>query len=264
MKKLSCILGILILILYSSTLNFTYAESENSYYGKIKIEESYFFYSDNLDSKVFKLPYSYFVKVKDIDGDFYQVTYKDLDGYALKKDIALMRGQPSSPYINATFTNYVEYALYEKPNTNSKIIHNFENEQTFNYYGILNGEEVSSKTNEWYYASATIEGTTYRGYIYSSITDNLPTISLNSETFEEISEDVFLQETIGQADFSSLTTGTKVLLIIAITIPSIFILFFLIKPSKLTIKKQKVQKVGDNRIRKVQHGDYFEFDEKDL
>ena len=264
MKKIIILLIFGLTIISVSFQNITSAESDNIYYGKIKSEETYFYTSANENSKLFKLPNSYFVKVEDIEGNFFKAVYKDLNGFVKKNDVTLMRGQPSSPYVNATFTNYVEYALYESPNSTSTPVHEFEKEQIFNFYGTINGEEVSSKTNEWYYASALVNGSTFRGYIYSSITDDLPSIPTNNETFEEISEDVFLQETNASSSFSSLSTGTKILLIVSITIPSIFILFFLIKPSKLIPKKQKAEKSKSSGLRKIHHGDYFEFDDKDL
>ena len=259
MKKI-LYLFLFLLLINCNQVNFAKAETDSVYYGKIKNEETYFCSSPNSSSAMFLLPYSYFVYVVSIDGDFYEVNYQDLNGYVRKSDVTLMQGQPNNPYANATFTNYVEYSLYESPTTSSNSVQSFDKNQSFNFYGSISGEEVSNWSDVWYYASITQNGVTYRGYIYSNVTDDLTEININSETFEIVSDDIFTNAN-NTTNFTELSTGTKVLLIIAITVPTLFILFFLIKPSKTISSKRKQIK---KEPRKIHHGDYFEFDEGDL
>ena len=256
MKKISLILLFSFLIF----LNFpNFAVAENAYYGKIKNGQVYFYSEPNSSSRLFELPYSYFVHVLGVEDDeYYQAVYKDIEGYVLKSEVTLMSGQPNTPYYNDTFLNYSSFSLYESPQSSSTILTNFSENQTFNYYGAMEGEELKELNTTWYYCSTLISGQTFQGYIYSGIVNEEIRISVNSETFQEVSEEVFTATTNGE-QFSALSTGTKVLLIISIAVPSIFILFFLIKPTKM--KKQKTEKKG---IRKIQHGDYFEYDDKDI
>ena len=255
MKKLSIILILFIMFFQVPQI----AEAASSYYGKVKSGTVYFYDEANSSSTLFQLPYSYFVQVTGIEDDeFFTAVYKDMEGYVKKSDVTLMNGQPNNPYFNATFTNYAEFDLYESPETTSALIQSFSKEQTFNFYGTIEGEEVADLTNIWYYCSTVYNGENIKGYFYSGVASSQPEITINTETFEEISEDVFTATTNGE-EFSALSTGTKILLIISILVPSVFILFFLIKPSKMN--KQNKAKKG---IRKVQHGDYFEFDDKDL
>ena len=253
MKKLLILLFVLLL----PTCPFaSYAEVDGDFYGKIASENVYLFSSPDVNSELFKLPYSYFVKINDITDDYYQVTYKDLTGYVLKNSVRLMEGTPSSPYLNTTFSIFTSYSLYEQPNTNSSAYCELSENRTLTYYGTTAGELVSDKSDIWYYASVNDNGTIYHGYIYSEVANSLPNIAINNEVFKEVDESALTNST---PEFNSLSTGTKVLLIIAILVPSAFILFFLIKPNKLN-KKSKPEK----KIRKVHHGDYFEFDDSDL
>ncbi len=255
MKKIYIFLALF--LFFASFPNIAYAES--AYFGKVKTQSAYFYQNADTSSQLFILPYSYFVQILGVENDvFYQAVYKDIEGYVLKSDVTLMSGTPSTPYFNTTFVNYTSYELYEQPTVSSNVVVTFEENQTLNYYGAIDGEMMKENVSTWYFCSTVINGVTYQGYIYSGVVNKEPTIIINTESFTEISEEVFTATTNGE-EFAALSTGTKILLIIAIAVPSAFILFFLIKPSKT--KKQKVEKKG---IRKIQYGDYFEFDEKDL
>ena len=252
MKKMILIMvGLILISNFPQT-----AKAESLYYGKIKSESVYFY--DEQKTQLFLLPYSYFVQVFDVEDEFYKVNYKDLEGYVKKEDVTLMDGNPNTPFFDGNFVNYATFDLYEKPNSSSSILESFSENQSFDYYGTIIGEAMSELTDEWFYCSTKINGQTLKGYIYAGVVENKPDLSLNTEMFEEISEEVFTATTNGK-EFSALSTGTKILLIISIAVPSVFILYFLIKPTKM--KKQKVEKKG---VRKIQHGDYFEYDEKDL
>ena len=253
MKKLLIFIFVLLL---PTCPYISHAEVDGDFYGKIASENVYLFSSPNASSTLFKLPYSYFVKINDIRDDYYQVTYKDLTGYVLKSNVRLMEGTPSSPYLNLSFSIFTSYSLYEQANTNSNVLCELSENQTLTYYGATSGELASDKSDIWYYASVNNNGNIYHGYIYSVVANSLPNIAINNEEFKEVDESALSSST---PEFSSLSTGTKVLLIIAILIPSAFILYFLIKPNKLS-KKVNTEK----KIRKVHHGDYFEFDDSDL
>lgn len=229
------------------------AESEN-FYAKITAQNTSLYSSPNTSSALFTLPYSYFVKVDGVDGEFYEATYNGISGYVLKSEVSLMEGEPLSPYFSAQISVFTDHFLYAQPNSNASVVYELVENDFLTYYGNIIGEKVSDKSDVWYYSSITKNGTTYFGYLYSQIANSLPEISINTELFKEVDEGVFSNS---PPEFTSLSPGTKAILIIAIIIPSVFILFFLIKPSALTKAKPPKEK----RPRKVQHGDYFEFDD---
>lgn len=229
------------------------AESEN-FYAKITAQNTSLYSSPNTSSALFTLPYSYFVKVDGVDGEFYEATYNGISGYVLKSEVSLMEGEPLSPYFSAQISVFTDHFLYAQPNSNASVIYELVENDFLTYFGNIVGERVSDKSDVWYYSSITKNGTTYFGYLYSQIANSLPEISINTELFKEVDEDVFSNS---PPEFTSLSPGTKAILIIAIIIPSVFILFFLIKPSALT----KARPPKEKRPRKVQHGDYFEFDD---
>ena len=251
MKKITLIFLFILLLNFPQT-----AKAESLYYGKIK-SEGVLFYRNIEEDGAFELPYSYFVEVLDVENDeFYKVIYKDIEGYVKKEEVSLMSGQPNTPYFNQTVSSYVEFPLYLKPETSSTEIVDCKKAQSFNFYGKIEGEEVKETNTSWFYCSTNIDDEMKYGYIYSGIVEDEIKIPINNETFEIVSEEVFTALTNGE-QFSALSVGTKILLIISIAVPSVFIIFFLIKPTKIKQSKQK-------GVRKVQHGDYFEYEDREL
>ncbi len=260
MKKLFfCIFTVFAIINFFPT-DFAYAESSDVFYAKVQSTGVYFCSLPSENSALFELPYSYFVKVDYVVDDFYKVTYKDLEGYVKKSEVTLMSGQPTSPYATATFSMYVATSLYESASTSSTAITSLDTSSTLTYYGIKIGEQVQD-VSSWYYASMTTNGQTYHGYVLSAIVALLTTIPTNTEFFDIVEESALTGST--GSDFSGLSTGTQIMLIVAIGIPSLLILYFLIKPSRIMQVTQTKNKVKKEK-RRIQHGDYFEFDESEL
>ena len=166
------------------------AESEN-FYAKITAQNTSFYSSPNTSSILFTLPYSYFVKVDGVDGEFYEATYNGISGYVLKSEVSLMEGEPLSPYFSAQISVFTDHFLYAQPNSNASVIYELVENDFLAYYGNIVGEKVSDKSDVWYYSSITKNGTTYFGYLYSQIANSLPEISINTELFKEVDEDVF-------------------------------------------------------------------------
>ncbi|MBE7075717.1 MAG: hypothetical protein E7375_01440 [Clostridiales bacterium] len=258
MKRCLFILSFLA-ITFSSFGCYTAFANTESLYAKIENYGVYFCSSPNESSAVFEIPYSYFVKVDKIVDDYFLVVYKQLSGYVKKDKVSLMKGKPTQPYSNASIENFVDTNLYQQANsTSTETLHLTEN-TTLSYYGTIVGEQLSSKTNQWYYCSVSNDSETIYGYVYSSLTDFTTPLSTNNERFEIVDESIF--SNVGNSsEFSQLSTGTKIMLIVSISVPSLFILYFLIKPSKIAQAKNKEKQ--QKQIKR--HGDYFEFDESEL
>lgn len=262
MKKL--ILVFLFFFLWTINLSSHYAKAAVStsetteYYGRVNTSNTWFYSSPNSSSGMFLLPQTYFVKISAASGNYYEASYKNVTGYVAKSDVTLMSGNPQNPYFAATFYVYTPYNLYALPSTSSSVVQTFDEGQHFEYYGIKNGEMVTNYSSDWYYASAVVDGKVQYGYVYSCVAKGLTDFAENTDILIEVSPDVLETSTNNTTNFSELSTSTKTLLIISITIPSALILFFLVKPTK---GAKRAEKRG---IRKIQHGDYFEYDERDI
>ena len=242
--------------------NFASAEDSKTYYAKVQSSGIKFCSTPAESSALFEIPTSYFVKVEYVVDDFFKVSYKDVEGYVKKDKVSLMDGTPTNPYVSSQFSLFTPFALYETPYSSSQVQANLTKNMSLDYYGIKGGEEYSDRNTTWYYCSAEIDGEKVFGYVFSQTQFNNPqeSITVNQEVFEIVPESVLLPT---ENNFSGLSTGTKIMLIVAISVPSVLILYFLIKPSKI-MQITKTKKNPKQERHKIHHGDYFEFDESQL
>ena len=189
--------------------------------------------------------------------DFYKVEYNGIDGYVKKSAVKLMDGTPQTPYAQASFNLFVPYNLHQNASSSSTPLTQIDTNSTLYYIGAKTGEQLNSSSNKWYYTYLERNGEIVYGYVFSGITDNLTNIPINNESFDIITEDYLNGSS---TNISSLSNGTKIILIIAIALPSIMILYFLVKPSKLLQPKKRKHKNQTSLRRK----DFFEFDESQL
>ena len=260
MKKINLILLIFVFLFSFSAETPTSADNEKVFYAKITSSNTFLCSTPSENSQIFELPYSYFVKIDYVVDDYFKVNYDGVEGYVKKDKVSLMNGTPSAPYANASFKLFVPYAIYQSPNTNSTKLADVDTTATLKYFGTKSGQQLNSTSNKWYYCQYQNNDQQINGYIFSGVTDYLTSISTNNETFEIISEDTL--SATESSEFQALSTGTKIILIIAISLPSVLILYFLIKPSRI-LQNQKKRK-SKTQTKTIRHGDYFEFDESEL
>ena len=233
---------------------------DKTFYAKITSTGVQFCATPSETNALFVLPYSYFVKVNYIVDDYYKVTYKDVEGYVRRDKVTLMNGVPQVPFFDATYEIFVPFGLYQSPSQTSTVVTTLtDTDRKITYYGELAGQQVTSNNNIWYYSQVTISGEEKFGYVFSGVTDLLTQPIINNETFDIVSDDFLETPT---SEFKNLSTGTKIMLIVAISVPSLLILYFLIKPSKIVKNSNNKNKKESKKIH--HHGDYFEFDENDL
>ena len=261
MKKIILLLLFSIFLLNFQPQASALAVDEHQYFGKVQTTGVQFCSAPSESSALFEIPATYFVQVEYVVDDYYKVNYDGANGYVKKNKVALMNGTPSTPFAQMTYNLFVPYVLYQTPYSSSEAIAQLTSDMQIKYYGSKEGEQLSQNSKTWFYSSVEIGGERYFGYVFSQVAYQNPAqkISTNNESFEIVSEDILLPTT---TTFTSMSTGTKVLLIVAISVPSLLILYFLIKPSKImqiTKTKKKAK-----RANKVHHGDYFEFDENEL
>lgn len=236
----------------------------NTYYAKVKNSGVMFCALPSENSALFEIPSTYFVKFDYVTNDYYHVFYGNIDGYVRKDKVTLMNGTPRNPYFAPTYTLFTEYSMYEQPIKSSTEVAKLSESASLTYYGKKSGQVLSKNNSTWYYSSVEVDGTQKFGYVFSRAADDDPEEAKldNFESFEIVDDSIFSS---ASASFTSLSTGTKIMLIVAISVPSLLILYFLVKPSKIMqVTKAKKKTKTEGTKRRVRHGDYFEFDESEL
>lgn len=258
MKKIFLI-SALIFCLFGQQTNVAHAANQ-SYYAKVENSGTFLYSTQSESSAMFEIPTSYFVKTESFGDVFYKVSYNNISGFIKKSNVSLMNGTPQTPYAQATFKLFVANYMYTNTSQNSSVVCSVNTTDILNYIGKKDGEQVNSSSNVWYYCKLAKDGQEYYGYVFSGITDYLSSIPLNTESFERINENTLTDD---KQSLPALSSKTKIMLIISISIPSAMILYFLIRPSKIiqiTANKRQIKQAKRQR----RHGDYFEFDESDL
>lgn len=168
---------------------------------------------------------------------------------------------PIRPYFDATYKVFTNYSLFKQPNED-EVEATLTKNTEIAYYGKKIGTLATDENDVWYYSSIIEDNQQKFGYVFSQAAFSQPEKNkpFNNERFDIVSEELLMPST---TNFTTLSTGTKILLIVAISVPSVLILYFLIKPTKI-MQAAKSKKKTKQPARKVRHGDYFEFDESDL
>jgi hypothetical protein len=104
------------------------------------------------------------------------------------------------------------------------------------FYGKCTGEEaIKGLGNVWYYCAYQDEyGSLFKGYIYSPLTRNLSAITSSVENLTTVSIDNFMPVD----NLLYLNLSTKNILIVITALPTLFILYLFVKPSKITEKEE--------------------------
>lgn len=248
MKKfgiiVSCFLFIFISIfVIRSTMTQEVGATNTSGYAFVKHNNCYFYkYTlDNpaVNNKYFLLEKSYYVKVlENADENYYKAEYNGISGYVKKTDIEFVEEVPENPFLTEiTFDVYSASSveLRNEPSTQngigSVITTLPSGYKNLTYYGKITGEEsIKGLGNIWFYcAFKTPDGNQIFGYIYSPLTVNLSPISENNEQLTPVS----VVDYVPINSLLYLNLSTKNLIIIALTIPSLYIAYLFVKPTKI-------------------------------
>ena len=245
---------------------FASAENQKTYFAKIESDKCYFYSSptDSEENKLFKLPYSYFVKLTEKANDeFYEANFEEISGYVKKSDFIAVDGAPNEPYPYLEMELFYNFPLYLRPSTSSVKLADLTTSSKLYLLGDMEGEYLSISSNCWHYVSYSYEDSVYYGYIYSAFCEKY-SIKLNLENFEKITYEIFTQSPATIVN-NSLSLTAKIFIIIGISLPCFAILYLLIKPNKVIEKTQKVHKKSkEAKLKKRRASDYFEFDENSL
>lgn len=241
------ILLILILFFQSTTVN-VYALDEQTYYARILFDQVYFYKSaidDNSASNIyFELPKSYFVKLTNKHGNFYEATYQNLTGYVKKDSVQAVANTPSNPFLNnITFRVYAEPSekIYSQPKSTSALITQIPPlTKNIQYIGKIDGERlIDGRTNIWYYCKFSADFD-YYGYVYSDFCDEMPQIPINNEDLKYISNPTFeiASEQVNAIPKDSNLVG---IVIGILSIPALVFVLMIMKGTKF-ISQEKVKR----------------------
>jgi type II secretory pathway pseudopilin PulG len=221
----------------------------------------------------FTIPQSYFVLLNPCDDEnYYAATYIDIPGYVKKNEVQCVKGTPVTPFANnISFRIFVPGGvdLRSSP-TQSEGLNSVANlqylETNIKYYGSIDGEEaISYKSTKWYFCKYYKNGIAQSGYVYSAFCDLLTTFSENTEMLEYIDEPEFeVLDTSNNPpnELSSLPDVTQIIIIVAVSLPCIFIIYLLFKPTKITARVMENAELNQKKAKKKnKHKDYYEYDE---
>ena len=106
LKKLKAVImavTLLVLLNFNFSLNYVYAETTP--YLRVLTDNAYLYSDQNLERKIFKIPYGYFVKAENIGSECVRVTYGNDDGeypvimgYMNPTDLTAINFEPTKPY----------------------------------------------------------------------------------------------------------------------------------------------------------------------
>ncbi len=242
--------------------------------------ETYLYSStDNLEaSQLFILPESYFVELlSNATESLYYARYNDVYGYIKKALVKPVKSEPQMPFLNnVSFRVFVPSGanLRSTPQNlgATNLIYSIPFLETnILYYGKISGEEaISKKGTTWFFCKYYVNNLSYSGYVYSPLCDCLSPISKNEEVVEFISTPLVFEEDITQTStnkMEGLSQTAQTIIIVAISLPCLLFIYLLFKPTRIiensstSSKARGKRQQNKNKISKLRHSDYFEFDD---
>lgn len=220
-----------------------YALDEHEFYAQVQNTNIYLY--ESIQGKpMFEIPETFYVKLLSSENNFYKCHYNGVVGFVLKSEVQCVAYPPDTPYLNyISFRNYGTQSseLRTEPSRMGGIKTLVTElplyESNFCYYGKLSGEEVvPNRGDVWYYCSYTKNNQTNYGYIYAGLVDMMTQYSLNPLDLHPIDAHIWEGKTQTGGATLSLPTKKETLVILAISLPIIFVIALLFKPIKKTKK----------------------------
>ncbi|MEG1948725.1 MAG: hypothetical protein RR140_04105, partial [Clostridia bacterium] len=205
------------------------------------------------DNVYFILPQSYFVELLENNtSEIIKVKYGSIIGYAKQSHLTRVDFIPKKPTLDDVTFNIgnISTQLRKTPDTNDdKIVTILESGTTgINYIAEISGTIPSGQTTStWYFAeyTPTFDPTSvYRGYVHKSKTIAMGIIEVNLEDNPIINMPDNSQAS-GKG-ITKISTTTKIILIVLVTLPSIIIIALLVA------HKKKTQNLNDAPVNNLQ------------
>ncbi|MBR3790196.1 MAG: hypothetical protein IKK20_00115, partial [Clostridia bacterium] len=112
-----------------------------------------------------------------------------------------------------------------------------------------------------YYCKYINGDSSYFGFLYSEFCDKLSPIIPNTEILPVFEGELFAKPTINQTNQSTnsaISNELKIFVIVAISLPCIFIVYLLFKPTKLVADDGKK---SNKKIRRLKRSEFYELDD---
>ena len=187
---------------------------------------------------------TYYVEiVSKVNETFYKVNYNGyIGGYVLIDEVKKVNGSPVTPYpSDIRLTTYDKNCyLRSTPTKDDNVISIIpSNYNGLTFIGKTYGEQIGDfEDNIWY----LVEYLGTIGYIYSSYVANINTIFPNTENLSYQNNDY---DTI----INPLSNTTAIIIIVALTLPTLIIIYILYrKPKKIKPKKSVTFYEQDERL----------------
>ncbi len=201
------------------------AETEN--YARVLSSEVYIYQDLNFQEPLFIVPYGYYLKVEQVNNDSVKVSYGSGDyptifGYVRKSELSFVDYTPSTPYAVIKVSTDVNDVLFNDSQLKHPYFNVFKNEIMYCYGEIDSGDLVLCYV---YYNKKLgyIDKSSLNPYTITNNPDPLP-----SDEEEKPNE----EETFKPLVSSSLGERLQIVIIVAISIVTISVVYFLFKPTK--------------------------------
>lgn len=249
---------------FSQSTLFVSAQESNSTYYKITENDVFLYKDKNLETPLFELPKTYFVKqLESTSTSVFYVEYNGIFGYIDTSFIEKINGTPQNPYAKATFdmNGSANAVLFSEPNNTSSFLGTIPfNATNIIFYGKTNGQEMLPNMGKtWYYCKYTsFEQGVILGYVYAPLTKNLTPTEPNTESFNEPATNTSALP-IEKIIAPEIQNSSNQIMIIAISIFVFFLLFLAFFKGK---QKRKRPYNSTRKIDKTQKN-LLEFNEND-
>ncbi len=220
---------------------FLYAKVENS---GVNLYNSPNAIAENIK---FEIPNSYFVLLLSNYNDrFYKAQYLDAVGFVLKDQVLPVNETPQTPYAEATFYVFTTdgTAVMDSPTSTGKALTTIEKYEDVTYYGALEGEEKTLGRGTTWYFGKTKQGVT--GYFYAGLCEMNNAISQNNETVTKATNPFGEDDNDYLYSLIDLSPGVKVVLLLLVLLPAIFLLILAFKPNIMNRSQKPTTKSNAN------------------
>ena len=231
-KKLKAVfMAVILLVLlnFNFSLNSVYANTTP--YLRVLTDNAYLYSDQNLERKIFKIPYGYFVKAENIGSEFVRVTYGNDDGeypvimgYMNPAELTAINFEPTKPYAvikvstssaDILFNDYeLKKAYFNVP------------EDTFMYYY---GEFFTENGNLAYVYCKNklgyIDASCLNPFVIPESPDEIVTITPSPESKPNTNID-------NNETSNGLGENLQIIIIVGISVISVSVVYFLFKPAK--------------------------------
>ena len=220
--------------LLNLNLGLNNATASNVEYLRVLNENAYIYENSNLTTKIFKVPYGYFVKVENVSSNYVRVTYGEdnadypvIMGYMQVSDLTAVSNPPTKPYSVIKVTTASSDILFNDLNM-KKAYFNVPIDTFMYYYGECVTETA---TLSYVYCNNKL------GYIDTSclnpfiVPDSPDEIILNAPSVDtnETPKDT---ETNKDTETAVIGENLQIIIIVGISVISVSVVYFLFKPAK--------------------------------